>query len=213
MSDELNLPDDLRAIEARLAAKTPPVTSIDRDRLLYRAGFAAGVQSVQVAVANPPALAKRSRREVLWASATSAAIAAALVVAFTLIWRQDDAHDEVASAATSNAPAIVGHPVDDAQTLEPAVVLHLPAESDFVADAIDADQQTLSRPIFALRMRPGSFAAIDRPIFTADAAASAPAKTARQLLNELLPTAPSTNDRPAMFHAWPWSGASSEETI
>ncbi len=54
MSDELRLPDELAACEARLAARLLPASGIDRDQLMYRAGWAAGAETARLAGVNSP---------------------------------------------------------------------------------------------------------------------------------------------------------------
>jgi hypothetical protein len=110
MSDELRLPDDLAACEARLASEPLPASRIDRDQLMYRAGWAAC--EAQLASENPSSLLKNgigsrtsaqkfgdsesgeracptfqraARRRVVAAwSLASAALAASIAVAVTL---------------------------------------------------------------------------------------------------------------------------------
>jgi len=53
MSDELRLPDDLAAMEARLAAQSLPPSGLNRDELMYRAGWAA-CETQRSASAPPP---------------------------------------------------------------------------------------------------------------------------------------------------------------
>ena len=97
MSDELQRPDDrlpqeLAAIEARLAAHALPAPGLNRDELFYQAGWAACEAKQH---ATPRRLAsslgepsRPSRTIAAW-SAASAALAASLAVAATLALRSN----------------------------------------------------------------------------------------------------------------------------
>jgi len=83
MSDELRLPDDLAACEARLAAHPLEAPRLSRDELLYRTGWAAAeaerLRKTPGALIHVPA----GRRIASW-SLASAALAASLAVVVTL---------------------------------------------------------------------------------------------------------------------------------
>jgi hypothetical protein len=85
MPDELKLPADLAACEARLAAHPLPPTPHNRDELLYRAGWAAAEAARSRATPLPSdGRAPARKRDVALWSTTSAALAASLAVAVTL---------------------------------------------------------------------------------------------------------------------------------
>lgn len=77
MADERQLPEKLEQVEEALAAITLPSSSIDRDRLMYDAGWAAAeARKVQ-----PP------RRAWLWQAATAISSVAAVVLLTVLALR------------------------------------------------------------------------------------------------------------------------------
>ncbi len=85
MSDELRLPDELAACEARLAGQPLAASAINRDELLYRAGWAAcEAQQGRETVAATLVSRTTDRATIAAWSAASAALAAALAVAVTL---------------------------------------------------------------------------------------------------------------------------------
>ena len=49
MSEEPRLPEDLMALEARLAARSLPPVALERDDVLYRAGWAAATAAARIA--------------------------------------------------------------------------------------------------------------------------------------------------------------------
>lgn len=105
MPDELKLPADLAACEARLAASALPAPPLNRDELMYRAGWAAAVavrsrETLQPSKPQPPA----RKRDVAFWSATSAALAASLAVAVTLAMTRRDETPTSAPAAGSRPP-------------------------------------------------------------------------------------------------------------
>jgi hypothetical protein len=212
MSDELRLPDDLAACEALLAAKPLAATGIDRDQLLYRSGWAAC--QVQLAGVNTPpskgweqpstvASGDRaqggSSREAIrggiaaW-SLASAAIAASLAVVITLQWRPASVRDVAANERGQ------GRPLATETNRRPTVP---PFESvSAVSAAARAGQFDVG--IFGLQHRALKNTWADRAeavALTADSETPA-AKTARELLEELLPA---KITRPAKI--WPWSNS------
>ena len=84
MSDELRLPDRLAACEAELAAQPLAVSTINRDELMYRAGWAAAEAALSGHAANSLPTSSRGVSKVIAWSAASAALAASLAVAVTL---------------------------------------------------------------------------------------------------------------------------------
>ena len=83
--DDLRLPDELAAYEARLAATPLAASTLGRDELLYRAGWAAAEAELarRAAATVVAAPLGTSRRVTAAWSAASAALAACLAVAIT----------------------------------------------------------------------------------------------------------------------------------
>ncbi len=203
MSDELRLPDHLAACEAQLAAQALPASGINRDELMYRAGWAAGAETARLAVVNPP-LSKGGTRggtTAAW-SLTSAAVAASIAVILTLQVRPNE------------PPAVDAIPADAHPQLADDVVE--PQRSDLPRfEFAHAPPRPLSNGRFATgligsRQRAISNAWADMANFTAttgDAAAPTP-QTARELMQEILPaeSARRTSD-------WPWKLTSPGDSI
>jgi hypothetical protein len=235
MSDELRLPDDLAACEARLAARSPAPTQLDRDQLMYQAGWAACEASL--AAVNPPPLKGGARGGIkrgtkrgtvaAWSFA-SAALAASLAIAVTLHVERSATSTSIAAnsaepqiASTKN-DAIAKPGVPAARpTAGPAASQNnsaavLAAIASFFSPP--ASQQRPNSALFAARAISLDGNSTDAPPFTltpvnaaSDAAASPPAKTAWQLLDEYLPSAKKPPRQPGVF--WPWNSASLGETI
>jgi hypothetical protein len=219
MPDELKLPDELAACEARLAALAPPASRIDRDELLYRAGWAAGVETTRLATLNPPPSQGGARggiffsRSALAASAASAALAASLAVAITLQWRP----------AAEPAPLVGQERTAEVQTAAVAAPTERRAAPTGRAPSADVDA-LLARlagrnglravsPL-AARQRLGLGDEGTSPAVHADASTSpAAAKTARQLLEELLPESRARDVSLTPTPLWPWSGLHTGESI
>ena len=242
MFDELNLPDELRACEARLAAKALPATSIDRDQLMYRAGWAAGAETARLACGDPPPSkvgpnrarstqvdraqggssceAIRggipSRRATAALCFTSAALAASLAIAITLQLRPQASRETVAAASRSDqtpSTTISQTDVNAGPTLHTQVPSS-PSEVDLFLTKLVAGSRQPSSPLFAQLVHQRTLADVT-PTFAADAnsAPTAQAKSARELLDEILPHGrPDIEQRP-LFRAWPWSGTNAGETI
>ncbi|HEX6963372.1 MAG TPA: hypothetical protein VF175_16005 [Lacipirellula sp.] len=202
MSDELRLPDELAACEARLAAMRLPATAIDRDELMYRAGWAAGAETARLAVGNSPPLKveegprRRGARggiRLFAASLTSAAVAASLAVVITLQSRPNDPEQV----------AVAPQPSDAATT----VVAETPRPSTVAAATVEPPSRgrrrlpTIDVGLLALRrdalFRDGSLS-VSMASSQGDPPAAA-AKTARELLDELLPA-----DPVQYTPSWPW---------
>jgi hypothetical protein len=105
MPDELKLPADLAPCEARLAAHPLPPASLNRDELLYRAGWAAAEAARSRATPLPSEgrVPSRKRDVALW-SCASAALAASLAVALTLTMTRPNGAPAVVPAAGSRPP-------------------------------------------------------------------------------------------------------------
>ena len=221
-SEELRLPEELAALEALLAAKPLAAAGIDRDQLMYRAGWAAceanALQPRPSAVTRryPPAepgAARRGRRTVVWAVG-SAALAASLAVMATLGW-VDAAKRGEAERAGGETPRLAeggGLP----QTLTEVKSLTSrdvsAAEVDRLLSGRD-DRLMFAGPWFAMKQRgldratSGNAVRADRVTTTTDLAPPS-AKTARELWNELNPKETATPSP-----VWPWSRPFSGDSI
>jgi hypothetical protein len=231
MSDELRLPDDLAACEARLAARSPAPTQIDRDQLMYQAGWAACEASL-AAMDSPPLKAGArggiKRGTIAAWSFASAALAASLAVAVTLHVERSATSTSIAAnnadpqiASTKNdaiaKPGVtaVRPTVDSAASQNDSAAL-LAAVASFFSPP--AAQPRPNSALFAARAISVGGNSTDAPPFkltrvnaASDAAASPPAKTAWQLLDEYLPSAKKPPRQSGVF--WPWNSASLGETI
>jgi hypothetical protein len=231
-SEELRLPEELAALEALLAAKPLAAAGIDRDQLMYRAGWAAceanALQPRPSAGGRleerprpaametyPPAEpgAARVRRTVVWA-AGSAALAASLAVMATLGWMDETKRRETerAGGGTPRLAAGGGLPqtIAEVQSLTARDVSA--AEVDRLLSGRD-DRLMLAGPWFAMKQRGlgGSTSddalRTDRVTATTDGAPPS-AKTARELWKELNP-----NETITPTPVWPWSRPLSGDSI
>jgi len=233
MSDELRLSDDLAACEARLAGLPLPASGIDRDQLLFQAGWAAavaagaGVGKPQLAgfdALRPGASGGIApRRSIAWRSVAGAALAASLAVVATLVWRPVADRGRVPlavsrpeAAATDSDRAFVravdgltaeSKPPSSSWRLTPAA----PSREDWAKLAALLAARNQSWRLAA------NLGADDR--LTSASRSSLygpPAKTARELMDEYLPGAlrPGEGETaPRGRLGWPWNSASPGETI
>ncbi len=234
MSDELRLPDDLAACEARLAARSPAPTQIDRDQLMYQAGWAA-CEANQSAM-KPSLLSEGKKGQhgsnggktiAAWSFA-SAALAASLAVAVTLHLQRSATStltaannpDAQIASAKNDAIAKPGVPVVR-PTAEPAASQNNSAALVAAVASFFSPPAAPPRPntaLFAARAISVDGNSTDAPPFqltsvnaASDAAPSPPSKTAWQLLDEYLPSAKKPPRESRFF--WPWNSASLGETI
>lgn len=231
--DDLRLSDELAALEALLAAKPLPAPRIDRDQLMYRAGWAACEAQCQprplaggrpkvrlrpaAVEAHPPAepgTIRERRRTLAW-SLGSAAVAASIAVGATLRW-VELATLEKTERAGGETPRL-------------AAEAELPPRSAEVKGSTARDvsawdverrinsygrQLTLAGPWIALQ-RPGPDGATSGADARPDRVATTPdlalpsAKTARELWKELIPNDVST----APTSVWPWRRPLSGDSI
>ena len=227
--DELRLPEELAAFEAKLAAKPLAAAGIDRDKLMYRAGWAScesqalqprplagGRLEAPDGLSAPPAepgAAVGQRRVVAW-SGVSAALAASIAVVAMLEWRDAQMRREVdeAGGGTPQLAAIEGVTSTEIQETD-----ERPARSGFALNDVDRllksngrrDGVVLAGPWFAMQQRQFSTASSERVeevAITGDAPAVIP-KTARELWDELVPR------EPAAASLWPWQRSSTGESI
>ncbi len=203
MSDELRLPEKLAACEALLAAKPLAATGIDRDQLLYRAGWAAGAETARLA----------RGRIAAW-SFGSAAVAASLAVTIALQLRPGDGRDSIARIEdpVSVPPPVSRAAVEPRPTTPPGGTIAGRSVADPSAIEVEtllADFATGDRRPLAVRrpMRP-SPVDVTQSFAVGDASYSPPAaaKTARQLLEEILPASDADPDSTGPLRLWPWAG-------
>lgn len=207
MSTEKRLPADLSALEARLAALRPTEAKLDRDAVLYQAGYQAGLRAKAPSISagmncpdasitiasNPnasiPARTLRARLapRIALASLASATIAASVAVLITraaLIpapTSQENA--QVASVSEGASDVVVTEPSEEEPSEETEVETVPWAHRR--ADAWDT-----SRRGSMLALRNAILSGKEIPATRATSLVSTeydPPKTARQLRAELLP--------------------------
>jgi hypothetical protein len=194
MSDELRLPDELAACEARLAALPLGASRIDRDQLMYRAGWAAA-EAARGSAAAPTLVASETKRGTIVAwSGMSAALAASLAVAATLALqpRIDGLHEPAVAVIQ---PALAASPdeVAPGDTNRIAADRRLLAQLDALASGRSGvSDRTASALFTALGDR--SEQRRSQPVLVSTSIANASddglsrePKTARGLLEEYLP--------------------------
>jgi hypothetical protein len=180
MFDELGLSQDLAACEARLASQPLAASGLDRDQLMYRAGWAAREAS-QVAASRAPVDREPRQRSVAGWSLTSAAVAASLAVIVTFQWRP--AVDRKVAAKSPNAESSL-----------PTIPAEAPPPTSTVITVMESSPaprraRQLDIGLFRLRRQalrgdlsePAGIASL-----TVDSAPPAP-QTALELRQELLP--------------------------
>lgn len=233
--DEPRLPDELAALEALLAAKPLAAVRIDRDQLMYRAGWAACEAAIgqprpsaggrpevrprpAVMETYPPAepgAAWERRRTVAW-SLGSAALAASIAVMATLGWqgvasRVDEARD--AGGETPRLAVEEGLPQTIAEVKSLTSRDVSVAEIDRLLNASGRnDRLSLAGPWFAMKQRGLGEMANDSDVRADEAAATdfepPTAKTARELWKELNP-----NKTTTPTPVWPWRQPNSGDSI
>jgi hypothetical protein len=225
MSDELRLPDDLAACEARLAALPLARSRVDRDQLIYRAGWAAAEAArgtVQVADARG---ATKRRSIAVW-SAGSAALAASLAVTATLALQPRitapsgqlvvDAQPVLTQTGDNETPSVATHNAADRRLL---------AQLDALASGRPDAREPLSSLGFLGALGDRDRAKWDHPVLfltnvprSEDSDPSPEPMTARGLLEEYLPRAQRHTNRAGalpsgdvlkLLHPLSWS----EDTI
>ena len=232
--DEPRLPDELAAFEAALAARALHAPRIDRDQLMYRAGWAAcetqcqprplagGRLEVRPRPATvetyPPAEpeAKRERRRTLAWSLGSAALAASMAVMATLGWQRVASRVDEAGGAGGGKPRLAveeGLPQTIAEVKSLTSRDVSAAEIDRLLNASGRnDRLSLAGPWFAMQQRGLGETANDNDVRVDEAAASAleapTAKTARELWQELNP-----HEATTPTPVWPWRQRISGDSI
>ncbi len=232
--EELRLPDELAALEALLAAQPLAAAGIDRDQLMYQAGWAAceaqwqprpsaggRVASLEMAADSrryPRAELGdvRERRRLATWSLASAALAASLAVATTLGWVELVKRLDQSERAGGGPPRLA---VEERlpQTLTEVKSLTArdvsAAEVERVLNSNGRDERlTLAGPWFAMQRQGllGSTSgnAVRAERVTANGVAPPTAKTARELWKELNP-----NETTTPTPVWPWSRPLSGDSI
>lgn len=215
MSDDLRLPDELAAFEALLAAQPLPVLGINRDQLLYQAGWSAcEAQRVQPRPSVGDRLESRERRRTAAWSLASAAVAASLAVTATLGWQASTTREEIERTGGEAPRLAVEEPAPESA---PAIVPSVARSTRSFAEAdverllnspTTAGRPTLAGSWFTIQRRHGGATLNDLPLRTTtnDVSPTAP-KSARELWHELTPDKPS---RPAV---WPWGATDSGDAI
>lgn len=224
MSQEIRLPAELAACEALLAAHALPACGIDRDSLLYRAGWeaalahigatgqCAGGETDRLAGTLESPLAKgrdrggisRSTRAAMAWSAASAALAASIAVAATLALRPPRVVEVAAQAQPAAAtvaqpqPQRAAAPAAASDATRPPVRLALPRPG-VEAGLLRLRQQALVDVFDDYRRSPAA---------QASAGGGAAPKTIRELMDEMLPP---TAVRSAQL--WPWSRTAPGDSI
>ena len=212
MSDELRLPDELAACEAHLAGEPLPAVGINRDELLYRAGWVAAEAAIERRLAMPVTSKELSKQgssrfgtTAAW-SLASAVVAASLAVVVThfamsrpgAVLLQDDAVGSQRPSADIAAAA----PLEPTRP-QVARVADDPPRTNL--DALIADHSRLDRrqpasPLLAQYKGPGEspweastiVSSNEIPSSEGPVAARTPL-TARGLLNELMPVRSASN--------------------
>jgi hypothetical protein len=197
MSDELRLPDRLAACEAELAAQPLPASTINRDELLYRAGWAAAEAEFSSGALVPASTAWSKRGIVATWSAASAALAASIAVAVTLSLVAP--REQSIAIRTLNAPPRAAI-LEDRPHTEPAgqrteqrvVVDALLARLDALTSGTTAVWDSAPNASIWAWTRKPDLGPWDQPILVTSAVTSpAPAgvssTTARELLDQMLP--------------------------
>lgn len=230
--DEPRLPDELAAFEAALAARALAVPRIDRDQLMYRAGWAACEAQWQprplaggrfearpqpaTMEASPPAepgAARERRLAVTW-SLGSAALAASIAVMATLGWQEATSRSVKTKDVEGGTPQLTADEVTTTVAVDEELARGETAPSllnnlDHFIDADTHGRQTiLAGPWLAMqRLDLRQVDARDDHVAN-DAEAPPTPKTIRDLQHELLPNAPAPPDL-----VWPWQRTTSGDSI
>lgn len=234
MSDELKLPEELAAFEALLAAKPLAAAGVDRDELMYRAGWAACqtadlqprvLPGGRLEVAEGPSVvrdyhpaepgAARARRQAVGWSAASAALAASVAVAAMLgweVWRARNQAEDAGGGTPRLAAAVEAPSTDEIQGNDDrphgdGFALH---DVDRLAGLSGREPGVaLTGPWLAMQRRQTSTRPNDRVEEVAvNGEAPAAPKTARELREELLP-----HESTPRASLWPWQSRSNGESI
>jgi hypothetical protein len=191
MSDELRLSDELAACEARLAAHSLASSRIQRDELLYQAGWAACAAASNQKTLSISSKIATQRTLAGWCAA-SAAIAATLAVAATMALRPGiPSQVELAVQATREPSVNVRDATPKPATSRTTANNRLLAQLDALAAGRSSADGHISSATLLATLSNRRRERWDEPILVSttvhtDAPPSAPA-TARQMLDEYLP--------------------------
>jgi hypothetical protein len=173
--ERTELTPELKALEQQLAALTPAPPRIDRDRLMFEAGRAAGLAERMGDRPEPS-----SFRSKLWPAAAAMMTAACMLLSTMLIWQRESTR-----VATQPVLQPVAPVATQLQVVQPAV------QSDFAWNAWQARQQ-LSTGYLGIRQ-----VALTRGVNAIESTFSAASNvrdagekseaSQRRMLNELLP--------------------------
>jgi hypothetical protein len=227
MPDELRLPDALAACEAHLAAQPLSPPRLDRDELLYRAGWAAAEAKLASPIP-PPSKGgvsgrigsenENGRGTIAAWSLASAALAASLAVAITLrvqSYGQSSRliHTQPAQSAVSARAADSALPVRRADFHNPLL-----ARLDVLLSESLAYHRLTAMPLLA-RSDAASWGVLDQSLAlaTVDGDSEAvdadlTAVSARELLEEMLPSTERKHSAGSLTPVtlpWSWGAAKS----
>ena len=213
MSDELRLPDDLAALEARLAAQSLPASGVNRDELMYRAGWAACEARGRGALPLVDRSPRPASSQVAAWSLASAALAASLAVAATL-FLQSPRGVQLATESNSIPPADARTAVATAAQSPAMAPAQVAAFADYVTLISDPDARDFVSPLLAIQRRQLRFDSRRSAPETVANVISAPSpKTASQLRDEYLPTLNQPHSDRRTPLVWPWSTPATGESI
>jgi negative regulator of sigma E activity len=201
MSEEIKLPDELAACEARLAALPLPAARVDRDELMFRAGWAAG----HAAVLSPPLKDRKHWRS----HVATAAVAASLAVAVTLGFAPHGTEVRP-SEAQSVRPSAADAPLASLAKQSSGATRSQPfADFDDLLDSRDA--LTRGAPLMARQRFTTNFVATQAELD--DSGPPARPATARRLLEDFAPREKAGASSNEPIPAWLWSRLLGGNTI
>lgn len=219
MSDEMKLPDELAACEARLAALPLAAARVDRDELMFRAGWAAGHAAVlspplderdQPSTGDPMSPERRAvvlreavKERIRWRShLATAAVAASLAVAATLGFTPQGTQT-VSLEAKSNSESADDDALPSSLARQSFDATRSRAFADF-DDLFDGrDALTLGAPLMARQRFTADFVATQAELD--DPGPPARPATARRLLEDFAPREKVGASSNELIPVWPWS--------
>jgi hypothetical protein len=201
--DELRLPEELAAYEARLAALPLAASRLNRDELLYQAGWAAA-QTKLSSVAAPRVQRESKGRQVAAWSLGSAALAASLAVAATWAIVAGHAPQAVVEAERLRPPLASVADATGGEAPQPLEAASVPRDERGelalanLEEMLRWNQATPSASLLAA-IRRSQTLRWDQPIFVSTASRAAAESraappTMRALRDELLPAASENSD-------------------
>jgi hypothetical protein len=160
-NDDTNRSDELKAVEQSLRSLEPSETGVNRDRLMYQAGWGACESAMNRATPAPTVAARadgnaRQARTWLWPATSAALLLVSATLATVLVTREPEKEIVYAYAsqqATENATAVrQPAPIESRPN---AVVAPAPSESSWL-DMLQSFANISTRPsdnYFTLRSR------------------------------------------------------------